>query len=258
VWRRIAQSVQGAGHAKEGGACQDTHGVRLLAVGPTETLIACVADGAGSARFGEFGSSIVCETILECASAYSASFANFDGLQVEDVLRWCEEARTRIEAEAVRRQCEVRELATTICTAILSATGSICFQIGDGAIILGHDGIYGVVFWPQSGEYANSTNFITSKEYRERIEFLATPTPVSDVALFTDGLERLALRFDSQTPHVPFFDPLFRALRATSEVEGLNEGLRGFLSSDQVQHRSDDDKTLILASRCRDNVHDAN
>ena len=231
--------------------------MRLLSSGPAETLIACVADGAGSARFSDIGSSIVCNTILECATSYFDAFANFDGLQVDDVLRWCEEARTRIEAEAVSRQCETRELATTLCTAILSPAGSVFFQIGDGAMILGRDGLYGVVFWPQSGEYANSTNFITSNEYRERMEFFATPTRFSDVALFTDGMERLALRFDSQTPHMPFFDPLFRALRATDDVESLGEGLRKFLSSDPVQNRSDDDKTLILASRCRDDVNDA-
>jgi hypothetical protein len=69
------------------------------------------------------------------------------------------------------------------------------------------------------------------------------------VALFTDGLERLALRFDCRTPHIPFFDPLFRALRTASDLQSLNDGLRQFLASDSVQIRSDDDKTLILASR---------
>ncbi len=68
----------------------------------------------------------------------------------------------------------------------------------------------------------------------------------------TDGLERIALKFDSQTPHTPFFDPLFRALRSTADVENMNEGLRGFLGSNSVQLRSDDDKTLILAIRTED------
>jgi hypothetical protein len=68
----------------------------------------------------------------------------------------------------------------------------------------------------------------------------------------TDGIERIALKFDSQTPHTPFFDPLFRALKSAADVESLSEGLRGFLGSDSVQHRSDDDKTLILAARTDD------
>ncbi|MEX0611687.1 MAG: hypothetical protein WD229_06175, partial [Pirellulales bacterium] len=67
------------------------------------------------------------------------------------------------------------------------------------------------------------------------------------------GLERLALRFDSHTAHEPFFAPLFRVLQSANDLDGLNEGLRQFLASDSVQARSDDDKTLILASR-----HDSN
>jgi hypothetical protein len=143
------------------------------------------------------------------------------------------------------------------CVAILGPTSSCFFQIGDGAMIVGHDGVYGVVFWPQSGEFANSTNFITSNEYRDRLEFRNVKTRFTDAALFTDGLERLALRFDSQIPHVPFFNPLFQALRGSDDVARLNEGLRGFLSSPSVQNRSDDDKTLILAAWCADHVSGA-
>jgi len=150
------------------------------------------------------------------------------------------------------RDCNTRELATTLCVAIIAPTRSVFFQIGDGAMILGHHGLYGVVFWPQSGEYVNSTNFLTSDEYKQQLEFLATTTCCSDVALLTDGLERLALRFDSQTPHPPFFDPLFRALRAADDDVRLNKDLRRFLGTDSVQKRSDDDKTLILASRTTD------
>ena len=56
-------------------------------------------------------------------------------------------------------------------------------------MVLGSRGVYGVVFWPQSGEFANSTNFLTADDYRKRLEFLATPSHSSDVAMFTDGLE---------------------------------------------------------------------
>ena len=249
MWRRIGQSVQGRSHSGEGSPCQDSHAVCVLGDGDAVTLVACVADGAGSARFSDRGSAITCGAIIECAESYFAANGGFDSLQMKDVVSWCEDVRTRIQIAADLRQCECRELATTLCAAIVTPTSSFFFQIGDGAIILGRGGVYGVVFWPQSGEYANSTNFITADEYRDRLEFLATTSRFSDVALFTDGIERLALRFETRTPHAPFFEPLFRALRATDDVEGLSEGLRKFLASDSVQIRSDDDKTLILASR---------
>jgi Protein phosphatase 2C len=251
VWRHIAQSLQGPSHLDEGTPCQDAHGIRVLGDAPHEILTACVADGAGSAKYSEIGSAIACEAILEHATRFLEA-NDLDVLQFDQVLLWCDDIRTRIKQEADERGCQIREFATTLCAAIIAPGLSAFFQIGDGAIVLGNELLYGIVFWPQRGEYANSTNFLTSDEYREQLEFITTTSPCSKIVLMTDGLERLALRFDSKIPHVPFFDPLFRALQATHDLCGLNDGLRGFLSSDPIHHRTDDDKTLILATRCAD------
>lgn len=221
----------------------------MFGEGAAASLVACIADGAGSATFADTGSTIACNAILEKAAAHFETNGRFDDLEREEILRWCEEARTRIQNEAASRDCDCREFATTLCAAIAAPDCSVFFQIGDGAIIMANNGVYGVVFWPQSGEYANSTNFLTSDDYRDRLEFLTTTSRCPEIALFTDGLERLALRFDNQTPHAPFFAPLFRALRTADNLDGLTEGLRQFLASDSVQARSDDDKTLILATR---------
>jgi hypothetical protein len=252
VWRHIAQSLQGPSHLEGNIPCQDTHAVELVGEGPRGTLVACVADGAGSAKHSDIGSSIACKTILEHATKFLESNKLAD-MQMEDALIWCDEARKRIAAQAEDKGCTTREFASTLLTAILSPERSVFFQIGDGAIILGNDVLYGVVFWPQEGEYANSTNFLTGDQYHEQIEFITTTaTHYTKIALLSDGLERLALRFDTQIPHIPFFDPLFRALEKTNDVSGLNEGLRSFLGSDSIHHRTDDDKTLILATRCAD------
>jgi hypothetical protein len=227
--------------------------VLLLGEATPRTLVACVADGAGSAKHSEVGSSIACHSIIENATKYFETNGGIEKLQLDDILAWCEDARSRIHDAACLHDCPPRDFATTLSVAIIGPKASYFFQIGDGAIIVGNGPLYGVVFWPQSGEYANSTNFLTSDEYEQQLEFLATETPqCSKLALMTDGLERLALRFDIQTPHVPFFDPLFRALETSADLESLTDGLRGFLGSSSVQHRSDDDKTLILASRTPD------
>ncbi|MEX2309801.1 MAG: PP2C family serine/threonine-protein phosphatase [Pirellulales bacterium] len=253
MWRHIAQSLQGPSHVADGTACQDSNVVRLFGDGATETLVACIADGAGSAKFSDTGATIACNAVLENAATHFEANGRFDDLERDDVLRWCDDARTRIKNEAAARECNCRELATTLCVVIAAPDCSVFFQIGDGAIIVGNNGIYGVVFWPQSGEYANSTNFLTADDFRDRLDFLTTTSCCSNIAMFTDGLERLALRFDSHTAHEPFFAPLFRVLQSANDLDGLNEGLRQFLASDSVQARSDDDKTLILASR-----HDSN
>jgi Protein phosphatase 2C len=251
VWRHIAQSLQGPSHLDDGTPCQDAYGVSVSDDHSRSSLIACVADGAGSSFHSQIGSAIACETILEHAARFLEAHQLAE-LQIDDVLLWCDDLRTRIQRQANEKNCPTREFATTLSTAIIGADSAVFFQVGDGAIVLGNDVACGVVFWPQSGEYVNSTNFLTSDEYHKQLEFISVRGRFSKLALMTDGLERLALRFDTRTPHVPFFDPLFRAVQATGDVDDLNAGLRKFLGSDSIQHRSDDDKTLVLATRCAD------
>jgi hypothetical protein len=228
--------------------------VRVLGSDSTYTLVACVADGAGSAKHSNFGASIACDTVHENAAIHFEANGGLDRLELDDIQAWCDDARARIHEAAKVCDCQPRDFATTLSAAIIGPASSFFFQIGDGAIILGNGVSYGVVFWPQSGEYANSTNFLTSDEYRQQLEFLAITSACSKLAMMTDGLERLALKFDSQTPHVPFFDPLFLVLQSSQEIENLNDGLRTFLGSHSVQLRSDDDKTLILAARTADSA----
>ncbi len=248
MWQHLAHSIRGAAHEADCSPCQDSHSFRFFDGQSSSAVVACVADGAGSSKYSNEGSAFACEAIEENAAAYFEEHGCFDHLQREDVVGWCNDARQRMEEEASQRDCGIREFASTLCAAIISPSRSFFFQIGDGAIILGQQGVYGVVFWPQSGEYANSTNFLSAKQYEQHLEFLSVSSCFSDVALFTDGLERLALAFDTQTPHPPFFEPLFQALRSTDNCAALGEDLREFLQSYSVKSRSDDDKTLILAS----------
>jgi hypothetical protein len=72
---------------------------------------------------------------------------------------------------------------------------------------------------------------------------------VAQVALFTDGLERLALDFMTRRAFTPFFTSMFRSL--PSDLPGrhkqLSQALRAFLDSSVVTARTDDDKTLVMA-----------
>ena len=254
MWKHVAQSLQGPSHAADGSVCQDSHLVQVLGKDDgsdtsAQTILACVADGAGSAKRSDIGSALACKTIAECATQFLETHGDFKQLQLNKVLGWCETLREKLRAAADENSCKMRDLATTLCVAILAPEGSFFFQIGDGAITACNNGVYGVVFWPQSGEYANVTNFVTSDLFKNHLEFQATTSRISEVALFTDGIERLALNFESQTPHMPFFKPLFQAVRSSANGSNLADDLGKFLESDSVKNRSDDDKTLILATQ---------
>ncbi len=75
---------------------------------------------------------------------------------------------------------------------------------------------------------------------------------MDEVAVFTDGIESLVLHYATQSVHAPFFDQIFQPVRSLSEG-GFNpvmsERLDAYLSSALICDRTDDDKTLLLASR---------
>lgn len=257
AWRYVVRSVVGASHTADDTPCQDSSRVRVLEGKAAGTLVACVADGAGSAKHSAVGSLAACNAIVECVDAYLAAEDSISAASRETVIQWCDTARRRIEEEAAARDAAAAQFATTICVAVLSDSGSCFFQIGDGAIVLQSSAACGAVFWPESGEYINTTTFITSKEYRDRLRVHITEQTFDSVALLTDGIDRLALRFDSETPHSPFFAPLFQALRSLDDWQTLGTQLEKFLNSPSVAQRSDDDKTLILAVRSPSESQDA-
>lgn len=215
-------------------------------------LVACVADGAGTAALSALGSRLACDAIVRLAMNRFEEKHTLADLQESEVVRWCEQTRRHIEGVAASRQRELRDFATTLCGAVIARRQSIFFQIGDGAIVARRHGALGVVFWPQSGEYLNTTSFLTSPNFQERLQVRFVQGGFTDVALFTDGVERLALQFDLLAPHAPFFHPLFAAVRAIQDVDALAEDLKRFLESDSVTKKNDDDKTLLLACRIAD------
>lgn len=72
--------------------------------------------------------------------------------------------------------------------------------------------------------------------------------------MFTDGIERLVLDLREKSAHAPFFRTLFRWLVNTDPV-AIEEDIPAsavvgcYLRSKQINDRTDDDKTLILATR---------
>ncbi|MCA9257676.1 MAG: protein phosphatase 2C domain-containing protein [Planctomycetales bacterium] len=248
-WSWIGQSVTGKSHRGEGAACQDAHAVRDLGEAKS-ALIACVADGAGSAKHGGVGARLACEAIMSQAVAHFESAGDFLGVSRDMAIAWCSQARERIRTHIDGAGGGgLRDYASTLCVALLDDECGCFFQIGDGAAVVRNAGVWGVVFWPQSGEYANSTNFLTSESYYERLDHCLAEGRFDAAALITDGLERLALSFDCQTLHEPFLAPLINALQTAEEPSSLQSDLERFLQSAAIESRSDDDKTLVFACR---------
>jgi hypothetical protein len=215
-------------------------------LGGEQVFLIAIADGAGSASASDLGAQRAVEHILNKISRYQHGTLHVD---VTTITSWIEGAREQIAETARQKGLHVRDLACTLLFAVLGETRSLFAQVGDGAWIAQVNGIYKPITWPSGGEYANQTTFITSPNWREVMQFQVMHEPLSHVAGFTDGLQMLALHFQSRSVHAPFFDSKFMALRATNDETSLLAPLIAYLGSPSLCERTDDDKTLVMACR---------
>jgi serine/threonine protein phosphatase PrpC len=196
---------------------------------------------------GAKGAQVTCALLI---SAVRSSLLLEETITEEIITTWIEDIRLAIANEAASNELTPRDFACTLVGAVISQNLAVFFQIGDGAIVVRKNNIWGVVFWPEPGQYANMTYFLTDDDALSRLRICSVKTDIGEVALMSDGLQRLALIFDKQSPHPPFFDQMFLTLRRTptENLDNLQFQLNNFLSSDLVNERTDDDKTLILAT----------
>jgi len=168
----------------------------------------------------------------------------------DDLWAWLDEARDAIGAVAARREVERREFASTLIACFAGAEETLVAHIGDGACVVRTEGQWAAASWPESGEYASTTYFVTDGDLpRLRV---SRHKATDAIALFTDGIERLVLDFSQQSVHAPFFDRFIKPV-AESSAKGrdavLSSALHDYLASASVIDRTDDDKSLILAVR---------
>lgn len=250
-WRLAAATVIGTSHIKSGDVCQDSHQLQLVGA-DEDILVAVVSDGAGSASHSHIGSRLACSKIIEAVVKHFESGQSIQDITQPLVEEWLENLASELEMAAENEGVEVRQLACTLVAAIVSPEFALFFQVGDGAIVIRPEGdTWMYVFWPQHGEYINATYFITDPISRSRFEFGTDSARIEDVALFTDGIEALVLQYATREVQAPFFDRMIAPVQALTE-SGLNDklsaALEGYLGSEIICDRTDDDKTLILAS----------
>jgi hypothetical protein len=250
----MGASVTGTSHQAVGRGCEDAH--RWL-VRTDGTLLAAVADGAGSAAEAATGSQLAVQTALDVlnqrlnqapalASAADWQLCLTTALQT---------ARTAIETASQSQPPtttaqpgpeHLRRFATTLILAAVTADWLALAQVGDGyALWRSSDNHLQPLTQPDQDHYLNETVFLTDLDYLEQAHFSISPiTNLTGLALLTDGPQLLAVNMANNYPHRPFFDPLFTF---AARPEATEAELAAFLNSARVCARTDDDKTLVLA-----------
>jgi len=249
-------SVKGTSHEETDTPKQDSLRVFSLTVDKKDYFISVVTDGAGTAKFSDKSSDYLCQYLAFTMMGWLRS-NNLSDFKREIFCNWIKNFQSLLH-EYVKRDNlpSVRECATTLLFAVISDDTNLFAQIGDGAIIIDNQEELKCVFTPQKGEYANTTHFVIEEKFERYLMFGMTNEKVERFAMHTDGIEMISL-VNLEKPLKQFFNPFFDCL--ANEPKGYNkelsEELSEFLSSDRVNKKTNDDKTLVIAVKEANNVH---
>ena len=262
MWKYGFASVLGTAHVRASTPLQDASRAEVVVDSyGNEILIAVAADGAGSAAHSATGASVACDRFIAELKTYLASGGALVQLSEHFIQDWIEKFQFLVNGLAADAGAKPQDFACTLLAAVIGRDEAVYFQLGDGAIVESlpnENDQYRCVCWPQQGEYANTTNFLTDADAGQKIFCEVKRGAVDEVAMFTDGLQSLVLDYRTQSAHSPFFAPLIAWLRprGSGYSSELSESLIAYLNSEKVNARTDDDKTLILASRTKKRTAD--
>jgi hypothetical protein len=252
AWIWAGARAIGTAHLAEGLPCQDAFVCRVEqgAVHPP-ILIAALADGAGSAACADVGAQLATLLVADIVSEVLMESVATD--DVASALRYAiVETQLSLQLEARDAGRLIDDYACTLLIAILFANCGIVAQIGDGAVVI-DDGEHGwrPVHWPDHGEYANTTHFLTDGDALDALQLATLERPPRRLCLFSDGLERLVLDFRDRSAHAPFFDVIFRRIEQHTEpghAAHISCELEALLASDKINSRTNDDKSLLCVA----------
>ena len=246
-WRVVAAVARGSSHQKKDVDCQDALAYRIF---PGDVLAVALADGAGTAEHAKPGAQAAVEGAVRSAAEELARQPRpEDAPGWEAILRQCfAAARQALVEQAEAQERDLRGFATTLICLLASTEWLAVGQLGDGAaVILPEGGELYLATEPQRGEYANETNFLTAEDALDRLQVRVEYRRAQALAVMSDGLTRLAMKMPGYEPYEPFFQPLWAFARQDQDQEHAEEQLAGFLNSERVLQRTDDDKALLLA-----------
>ena len=253
-WKFADACVIGSAHERSGLPCQDALLIRELESQRGETcLFAAVADGAGSETQAREAARLACGSMGYLLGRFLDLHEPHE--ITEELVGQYVQTTTEVFVERANElQSDPQEFACTLVLALVWRGGAIYAQIGDGAIVVTSQASpddWNWIFWPDKGEFENETVFLRPG-CQPVVQFAQTDQRPLELALFTDGVQILALHYATRTVHAPFMETLLAPLRMEAfpgRCLTISNDLATFLASERVDERSSDDKSLILGTR---------
>jgi len=251
-WKISATSVEGTSHIRSGLPCQDASKALRITTNCGEFIVLIAADGCGSSKYAEIGSSLIVSEVASCLQFWIKRSSNT--LLLGDVLLHAfGHAHQMLQKLAKDRSTPIRNFASTCLCLVIGPSSFAAAQIGDGVIVRRNNGVTGCLFWQQQ-EYANVTHTLVDSDWLSRTQVydaVLTPDLGDGWLIATDGIQDIACDLNRKAPHPGFFPILLdKFCRVELEAEGIiYDGLSKLLRSERVSSAVTDDKTIVIACR---------
>lgn len=238
-WQVVAASVTGSAHLADGTPCQDAHAYETSG----QRLVAVVCDGAGSAIQSDEGAQHMAEGVVAALLKLpSDAQANWQA-NVEAVIA---EVRQALVQKAQQAERDLSDYACTLVGAFWQADAGFFFHVGDGVGVAEFAEYPPAISYPENGEYANETIFVTSPEWTQHLRIQFWPARPQRVVLMSDGAQSFAMNKGQSALFMPFIDPVHKYLQSVNAESGA-KALAATLADPRTHQITGDDKTLLLA-----------
>lgn len=229
-------SVIGKSHIAKGTCCQDSHMIKALENG---WIIAAVADGVGSAKNSQVGSSIAAKTVVEFCAEYMPW--DYSVIGIKSMLRTAYNyAFKQIIKESEKTGEPIESYDTTLTTVIYDGQRIIYGHSGDGAIIgLTIYGDYVQITKPQKGVDMISVLPLRSGYTVWSID--SYEEELAAVMLMTDGmldyalcpyLLKLSNKSEVYTPIASYFADPYGVPNSEKKAEKIKDEIKEFIIAD--------------------------
>lgn len=237
--RIVSVSVTGPYHKQKGLKCQDFCIWRQKG----KKIVAVVADGAGSVKYGRLGAKYVCEAL--CRILCSRSFKSVR----QNIIDAIEIARDQLVCHRLNRlknEDGLIDFSATVVGMVYDGSKGVFFHIGDGAGIAlrQQEKRKYIVSEPENGIFSSETFFFTMEDWKDSLRF--TPfEKAQSVFLMTDGVTSFALKKDMRTIEDGFIVPIDSFLKNQKDIRRASKALKNTLETKKASTLNGDDKTLM-------------
>jgi len=211
-------------------------------------LIMALADGAGSASHSADGARAGCSAAVLSAKMFIQQFGarSITADAVREIFR---DAREEVRRQANETGCRPRDWASTLLIVVMSGQGTAMAQIGDGSIVIDFGEGFELAFL-RDQDMLNVTNFLIDEDAMDAVQVrVFDDIQPQRVLLTSDGLMPVLIDLRKSAPHTPVVERFLSVLDDRYFASDTSELLESLLSHEQVNARTDDDKSIIMAAR---------